>query len=124
MGRSSANASRSSPVTEIQVSAGHGNSRELVGRLQTGLASCLTEAVALLGKVHSQLGVLVSNAYLNELTRNQAVRLSALNDIARALSGTHDAEGVAAALYSTLTPLLPVDALEMVVREGRSVDRL
>jgi PAS domain S-box-containing protein len=82
------------------------------------------DEIALLETVHSQLGVLVSNAYLNELTRNQAVRLSALNAIARALSGTHDAEGVAAALYSTLTPLLPIDVVEMVVSEGRAAERL
>jgi PAS domain S-box-containing protein len=75
--------------------------------------------VALLKRVHEHLGVVVSNAYLNELTRNQAVRLTALNAIARALSGTHDAEGVAAALYSTLTPLIPVDRLDLVIEDQR-----
>jgi len=80
-----------------------------------------TDEVSLLERVHDQLGVLVSNAYLNELTRNQAVRLTALNAIARALSGTHDVEGVAAALYSTLTPLIPVEVLELVI-DGRRSD--
>jgi PAS domain S-box-containing protein len=82
------------------------------------------DEVALLEQVHDQLGVVVSNAYLNELTRNQAVRLTALNAIARALSGTHDAEGVAAALYSTLTPLIPVDRLELVIDGQRGDARL
>jgi signal transduction histidine kinase/transcriptional regulator with GAF, ATPase, and Fis domain len=82
------------------------------------------EEVELLERVHSQLGVVVSNAYLNELTRNQAVRLTALNAIARALAGTHDAEGVAAALYSTLAPLIPIDGLDMVVDDGSPGGRL
>jgi len=69
--------------------------------------------------VHNQLGVLVSNAYLNEITRNQAVRLSALNSIARALSSTLDESGVIAALHSTMTQLLPVDVLELVVQDDR-----
>jgi signal transduction histidine kinase/GAF domain-containing protein len=78
------------------------------------------DEVRLLERVHSQLGVLVSNAYLNELTRNQAVRLSALNAIARALSATHDEDEVAAALYATLSPLISLDALELIVRETSS----
>jgi GAF domain-containing protein len=82
------------------------------------------EEVAFIEGIHSQLGVLVSNAYLNELTRNQAVRLTALNAIARALSGTHDAEGVAAALYSTLSPLIRVDTLELLVQEVGDDSRL
>jgi PAS domain S-box-containing protein len=73
--------------------------------------------VGLLEQIHSQLGVLVSNAYLNELTRNQAIRLAALNSIARALSGLQDVEAVARALHSTLAPLIPVETLELVVRE-------
>lgn len=76
------------------------------------------EEVALLERVHSQMGVLVNNAYLNELTRNQAVRLTALNAIARGLSGTHDEHGVLGALYSTLKPLLAVDMLELTVRDA------
>src|SRR5207249_4141462 len=46
------------------------------------------DEMALLEAVHEHLGVFVSNAYLNELTRNQAVSLSALNAIGRALSAT------------------------------------
>ena len=76
------------------------------------------EEVAFLEETHEQLGVLVSNAYLNELTRNQAVRLTALNSIARALASTHDLEGVASALYSTLAPLVAVDCLELAAEEN------
>ena len=74
------------------------------------------EEVALLEGVHAHLGPLVSNAYLNELTRNQAVSLGALNAIARALSATHDEEGVVSALLSTLGALIPVDGIELAVR--------
>jgi signal transduction histidine kinase/putative methionine-R-sulfoxide reductase with GAF domain len=73
------------------------------------------EEVALLERVHESLGVVVSDAYLNELTRNQSISLSALNAIARALSSTHDEEEVAAALRAALMPLLRVDRLELVV---------
>jgi K+-sensing histidine kinase KdpD len=80
--------------------------------------------VALLEHTHSQLGVIVNNAYLNEMTRNQAISLGALNAISRALSSTHDEAGVAAALRATLAPLIPVDRLELVVpneaEEGRA----
>jgi PAS domain S-box-containing protein len=75
------------------------------------------QEVGLLERIHAQLGVLVSNAYLNELTRNQAIRLTALNSIARALSGLQDVEGVARTLHATLAPQIPVDTLELVVRE-------
>ncbi|HEY4028145.1 MAG TPA: GAF domain-containing protein [Candidatus Dormibacteraeota bacterium] len=75
------------------------------------------EEVALLKSVHERLGVLVSNAYLNELTRNQAVSLGALNAIARALSATHDEVGVVGALLATLGALLPVDQVELAVRD-------
>ena len=60
-----------------------------------------SDEVALLERVHESLGVVVSNAYLNEMTRNQAISLSALNAIARALSSTHDETGVMAALRAT-----------------------
>src|SRR5262245_7014090 len=70
------------------------------------------EELRLLTQVHEHLGVVVSNAYLNELTRNQAVSLGALNAIAHALSATHDEDGVLAALLATLSSLLPVDAIE------------
>lgn len=75
------------------------------------------EELAILGHVHERLGVLVSNAYLNELTRNQALRLSALNTIARSLSVTHDEAGVLSALYSTLSALISVDSLDLLIRE-------
>jgi GAF domain-containing protein len=61
--------------------------------------------------------VLVANAYLNETTRNQAVRLTALNAIARALSSTLDERGVVAALHNTLSQWVPVDATELVAPE-------
>lgn len=82
------------------------------------------EEVALLEAVHAHLGPLVSNAYLIELTRNQAVSLGALDAIARALSATHDEEGVVTALMSTLSALIPVDRLELVVRVDLSGSRL
>ena len=75
------------------------------------------DELRLLEGVHGQLGVVVSNAYLNEITRNQAVSLSALNAIARALSSTLDEKEVAAALHQTIAPLLPVEMLELIVPE-------
>jgi PAS domain S-box-containing protein len=78
------------------------------------------EEVALLEAVHAHLGPLLSNAYLNELTRNQALSLGALNAIARALSATRDERGVVTALLSTLGALIPVDHIQLAVRrEGR-----
>src|SRR6202162_6007673 len=44
--------------------------------------------VAFLDDVHRRLGVLLANASLNELTRNQARRLEALNSIGRAMAST------------------------------------
>src|SRR6202521_2066632 len=70
--------------------------------------------IAFLDEVHRRLGVLIANASLNELTRNQARRLEALNSIARAMASTLDKSSVLTALYATLSELLPVDALEMV----------
>jgi PAS domain S-box-containing protein len=67
-----------------------------------------------LNEVHRRLGVLVANASLNELTRNQARRLGALNSIARAMASTLDEASVLTALHATLSELLPVDTLEMV----------
>src|SRR5437867_1682465 len=64
--------------------------------------------------VHLRLGVLLANASLNELTRNQARRLQALNGIARAMTSTLDETTVLTGLYGTLRELLPVDSLEMV----------
>jgi PAS domain S-box-containing protein len=73
-----------------------------------------------LEEVARDLGVLTANAYLNEVTRNQAVRLSALNAVARALASTLDERGVVAALHETLSQLLPVDVVELVVSDEDS----
>src|SRR5205807_8798851 len=66
------------------------------------------------------------SAHLNELTRNQAVSLGALNAISRALSATRDEYGVVVALRNTLGPILPIDELELAVlnREGHGWSRL
>ncbi len=77
-----------------------------------------------LKEIHRHLGVVVANAYLNELTRNQAVRLSALNAIARALASTLEEESVVAALQAAIAPLLPVDVVELVVDEDDGTGRL
>ncbi len=69
--------------------------------------------------VHQRLGVLLANAALNELTRNQARRFEALNSIARAMTSTLDETSVLTGLYATLRELLPVDSLEIVtLQEG------
>ena len=69
--------------------------------------------------VHRRLGVLLANASLNELTRNQSRRLQALNTIARAMTSTLDETSVLTGLYGTLRELLPVDSLEMVtIQDG------
>ena len=78
------------------------------------------EEIALLEEVHANLGVLLSNAYLNELTRNQALSLGALNAIARALSATHDEDGVVRALATELRSLMPSDVVELVVPDERA----
>ncbi len=70
--------------------------------------------IAFLDEVHRRLGVLIANASLNELTRNQARRLGALNSIARAMASTLDEASVLTALHATLSELLPVDSLDMV----------
>src|ERR1700730_3411935 len=77
------------------------------------------EELALLERVHAHLGVIVSNAYLNEMTRNQALSLTALNSIARALSSTHDEDGVVAALRATLIQLIPLDRFALVVPDEK-----
>jgi PAS domain S-box-containing protein len=73
---------------------------------------------ALLEEVHAHMGVVVNSAYLNELTRNQAVSLSALNSIARALSATRDEYSVVLTLRNALGLLLPVDELELAIVDG------
>jgi two-component system phosphate regulon sensor histidine kinase PhoR len=77
-----------------------------------------------LEEVHRRLGVLVANASLNELTRNQARRLEALNSIARAMASTLDEASVLTGLHTTLRELLPVDALEMVSMPDDGTDRM
>src|SRR4029077_19954268 len=95
---------------------------------------------AFLDEVHRRLGVLLANASLNELTRNQARRLEALNSIARAMAPTLDETSVharpgawaarlnepsvLAGLPTTLRELLPVDALEMVAMQDDGTDRV
>ncbi len=79
---------------------------------------------AFLDEVHRRLGVLLANAYLNELTRNQARRLEALNSIARAMASTLDEASVLNALHSTLSQLLPVDVLHMAAMEPEQPDKV
>ncbi|HYR53966.1 MAG TPA: GAF domain-containing protein, partial [Methylomirabilota bacterium] len=67
-----------------------------------------------LEEVHKRLGVLLANASLNELTRNQARRLEALNKIGRAIATSLDVASILSALRATLSELLPVDGLKMV----------
>jgi two-component system phosphate regulon sensor histidine kinase PhoR len=70
--------------------------------------------IAFLDEVHRRMGVMLTNASLNELTRNQARRLEALNSVARAMASTLDEASVLKALHSTLSELLPVQIVEMV----------
>jgi signal transduction protein with GAF and PtsI domain len=79
--------------------------------------------IAFLDEVHKRLGVMIANASLNELTRNQARRLGALNSIARAMASTLDEASVLTALHTTLSELLPVDSLEMVSLAHDRADR-
>jgi len=80
--------------------------------------------LAFLDEVHRRLGVLLANASLNELTRNQARRLEALNSIGRAMASTLDEASVLTGLHTTLRELLPVDALEMVAMPDEGADRV
>src|SRR5229473_2025190 len=79
---------------------------------------------AFLDEVHRRLGVLLANAYLNELTRNQARRLDALNSIARAMASTLDEASVLTALHATLSQLLPVDVLHRAAMEADQPDKV
>src|SRR6266851_1148964 len=79
---------------------------------------------AFLDEVHRRLGVLLTNAYLNELTRNQARRLEALNSIARAMASTLDEASVLTALHATLSQLLPVDVLHMAALDPEQPDKV
>src|SRR5437879_6847074 len=83
-----------------------------------------TGELEFLEDVHRRLGVLLANAYLNELTRNQARRLEALNSIARAMASTLDEASVLTALQTTLSQLLPVDVLHMAAMESDQPDRV
>ncbi len=80
--------------------------------------------LAFLDGVHRRMGVLLANASLNELTRNQARRLEALNSVARAMASTLDEASVLSALHGTLSELLPVDTVEMVTWEDDRSDRV
>src|SRR4029077_2400800 len=80
--------------------------------------------LAFLDEIHRRLGVLLANASLNELTRNQARRLEALNSIGRAMASTLDEASVLTGLHKTLRELLPVDALEMVAMQDEETDRV
>jgi signal transduction histidine kinase len=82
------------------------------------------EEIAFLEELSPHLGPVVSAAYLNELTRNQAVRLTALNSIARSLASTHDEDGIVSALHSAIAPLLDFDLLELVVADTSNDDRV
>ena len=64
-------------------------------------------------QIHSDLGVLVANAYLHETTRDQASRLTTLNDVARALGPTRSREEIEAALRDALGPVPAVESVEL-----------
>ncbi|TME24973.1 MAG: hypothetical protein E6I75_28160, partial [Chloroflexi bacterium] len=81
------------------------------------------DETAYLDEVHRQLGVLVVNASLNELTRNQARRLEALNHIGRAIASSLDEASILTALHLTLSELLPVDELKMLGLQDDRPDR-
>src|SRR4029077_18680839 len=60
----------------------------------------------------------------NELTRNQARRLEALNSIGRAIASSLDEARILSALHATLHELLPVDDLKMVSIQGERPERV
>ena len=76
------------------------------------------EELAVLEEIHGSLAVVLAEADGNALTRNQALRLSALNAIGRDLSTTLDEQGVAVALRDVLAQFLPVARLELSLLEG------
>ena len=80
--------------------------------------------ISFLEAVHRRLGVVLANASLNELTRNQARRLDALNAIGRAIGSSLDEASILSALRSTLRELLPVDDLKMVSLVPERPDRV
>ena len=73
--------------------------------------------LALLEQVHAHLGEQVATVYRNELTRNQALGLGALNVIARALLATRDEARIVAALLTTLRAVIAVDRVELAIRD-------
>ncbi len=79
--------------------------------------------MAFLEAIHRRLGVVLANASLNELTRNQSRRLEALNAIGRAIAASLDEASILAALRTTLSELLPVDELKMVALIHDRTDR-
>jgi signal transduction histidine kinase len=78
------------------------------------------EELTFLQEIHAHLGAVVSSAYLHELTRNQALSLSALNEIGRALASTQDEAGVAVAVAASLSPHIDMDLVELIVPEPRA----
>jgi PAS domain S-box-containing protein len=83
-----------------------------------------TAEMTFLEEVHRRFGVLLANASLNELTRNQARRLEALNSVARAMASTLDESSVLKALHSTLSELLPVENVEMATLDDQQPDTI
>src|SRR5215831_11346532 len=73
--------------------------------------------LALLEQVHAHLGERVARVYRNELTRNQALGLGALNVIARALLATRDEAEIVVALLTTLRAVIAVDRVELAIRD-------
>ena len=69
--------------------------------------------LSLLEDVHRDLGVLVANAYLHETTRDQAARLTALNDVARVLAPTREMDQILPALRGALRRVLAIEAVEL-----------
>lgn len=81
------------------------------------------DEIGFLEELHQHLGPLIVSAYLHQLTRNQALSLGALNDLAGQLARTNDEPGIANALLATLGNRVGIDALEIVVpaRGGREM---
>ena len=73
--------------------------------------------LALLEQVHAHLGEQVARVYRNELTRNQALGLGALNVVARALLASRDEAPILVALLTTLRAVIAVDRVELAIRD-------
>src|SRR5439155_1049364 len=82
------------------------------------------EEIDFLEEVHKRLGVQLANASLNELTRNQARRLEALNSIGRAIAASLDVASILSALRTTLSELLPVDEVKLALGNARSFEAI